>query len=171
MSRNDKKLLSIDGCDVRGLLSALVLADLERRLEGRSLAQSFDLTAGTACGGLIALGLAKGLSAAELVEVFMKRSAIIFPLLSLEMPHDPSDTPPRATMVDGGLLPTTREPLRVLKRTSCGRRIPSRWCPPAQVSASNPMRPWTPETGTFSNGHDPPSPPCSTAGPTPLITS
>lgn len=79
MSNHFKRVLSIDGGGVRGLLSALVLADLERRLKDRSLAESFDLIAGTSSGGLIALGLAKGLTAAELVDVFDQRSSTIFP--------------------------------------------------------------------------------------------
>ena len=56
------RVLSIDGGGVRGLIPALVLAELERRLEAeigerRPIADCFHLVAGTSTGGLIALGL------------------------------------------------------------------------------------------------------------------
>lgn len=74
------RILAIDGGGIRGLIPAMVLADLERRLAARSgpatLAASFDLIAGTSTGGLIALGLATprgghpAISAAEMVEIY-----------------------------------------------------------------------------------------------------
>jgi patatin-like phospholipase/acyl hydrolase len=56
------RILSIDGGGIRGLIPALVLAELERRLADasgskRQLADYFHLLAGTSTGGLIALGL------------------------------------------------------------------------------------------------------------------
>ena len=45
-----KKILSIDGGGIRGLIPALVLADIESRT-GRAVAQCFDLIAGTSTGG------------------------------------------------------------------------------------------------------------------------
>ncbi|WP_105201590.1 MULTISPECIES: patatin-like phospholipase family protein [unclassified Pseudoalteromonas] len=53
-----KAILSIDGGGIRGLLPALVLAQIETRL-GRPIAQCFDLIAGTSTGGILALGLGK----------------------------------------------------------------------------------------------------------------
>ncbi len=50
------RVLSIDGGGVRGLLPAMVLAELERRT-GKPTAELFDAVAGTSCGALIALGL------------------------------------------------------------------------------------------------------------------
>ncbi|HUX38894.1 MAG TPA: patatin-like phospholipase family protein [Rectinemataceae bacterium] len=65
MSETGKKLvkiLSIDGGGIRGLLPALILEELGRRLDsgdkGRPLSSVFDLIAGTSTGALIALGLA-----------------------------------------------------------------------------------------------------------------
>ncbi len=60
-SRPGFRILAIDGGGIRGLIPAIVLAELERRLQerdpGATLASSFDLIAGTSTGGLIALGL------------------------------------------------------------------------------------------------------------------
>jgi hypothetical protein len=62
--RSDRfRILTIDGGGIRGLIPALVLAELERRLETevggpRPISDCFHLLAGTSTGGLIALGLA-----------------------------------------------------------------------------------------------------------------
>lgn len=50
------RVLSIDGGGIRGLLPALVLAELER-LAGHPVHRLFDLIAGTSTGGLLACGL------------------------------------------------------------------------------------------------------------------
>jgi patatin-like phospholipase/acyl hydrolase len=50
------RILSIDGGGVRGLVPALVLAELEERT-GRHVADLFDLVAGTSAGAILALGL------------------------------------------------------------------------------------------------------------------
>lgn len=50
------RILSIDGGGIRGLIPALVLAELERQA-GRPTAELFDLIVGTSTGGIIALGL------------------------------------------------------------------------------------------------------------------
>ncbi len=56
------RILSVDGGGIRGLIPALVIADLERRLRARAgerarIADYFDLFAGTSTGGLVALAL------------------------------------------------------------------------------------------------------------------
>ena len=53
-----KKILSIDGGGIRGLIPALVLAEIEKRT-GRAVADCFDLIAGTSTGGILALGFAR----------------------------------------------------------------------------------------------------------------
>ena len=58
-----KYILSIDGGGLRGLIPALVLAELSHRLEAKAgrpveLSRVFDLVAGAGSGGLIAAGLA-----------------------------------------------------------------------------------------------------------------
>ena len=65
-----KYILSIDGGGLRGLIPALVLAELSRRLEAKAgrpveLSRVFDLMAGAGSGGLIAAGLASPRSSAR----------------------------------------------------------------------------------------------------------
>jgi len=50
------KVLSIDGGGIRGIIPAIILAELQRRL-GKNLYEVFDLIAGTSTGGIIALGI------------------------------------------------------------------------------------------------------------------
>jgi uncharacterized protein len=50
------KVLSIDGGGIRGIIPALVLAEIESRTK-RSACELFDLIAGTSTGGIIALGV------------------------------------------------------------------------------------------------------------------
>ena len=75
------RILAIDGGGIRGLIPALVLARLEELLAARpgapTLADSFDLMAGTSTGGLIALALTApgaagepALSADDVVELY-----------------------------------------------------------------------------------------------------
>ncbi|MEM8530115.1 MAG: CBASS cGAMP-activated phospholipase [Chloroflexota bacterium] len=52
------KILSIDGGGIRGLIPALILAEIEQRTQ-RPIADLFDLIVGTSTGGVIALGLTK----------------------------------------------------------------------------------------------------------------
>jgi patatin-like phospholipase/acyl hydrolase len=53
-----RKVLSIDGGGIRGIIPAMVLAEIERRT-GKRTAEVFDLVAGTSTGGILALGLTK----------------------------------------------------------------------------------------------------------------
>ena len=74
------RILSIDGGGIRGIFPAAFLAGLEERyLGGVSVAQYFDLIAGTSTGGIIALGLAGRFTAAELRDLYIKRGCEIFP--------------------------------------------------------------------------------------------
>jgi patatin-like phospholipase/acyl hydrolase len=52
------KVLSIDGGGIRGLIPALVLAEIEQRT-GRRVADLFDLIAGTSTGGILACALTR----------------------------------------------------------------------------------------------------------------
>lgn len=79
-----KKILSIDGGGIRGLIPALVLAEIEARTN-KPIAQSFDLIAGTSTGGILALGLSKGdgngrskYSARDLAGFYRERGKDIF---------------------------------------------------------------------------------------------
>ena len=74
------RILSIDGGGIKGIFPAAFLAGLEERyLGGASVAQCFDLIAGTSTGGIIALGLGAGLTAADLRDLYMNRGREIFP--------------------------------------------------------------------------------------------
>src|SRR3954447_8625382 len=52
------RILTIDGGGIRGIIPALVLAELEERT-GRRTAELFDLIAGTSTGGILASALAR----------------------------------------------------------------------------------------------------------------
>lgn len=74
------RILSIDGGGIRGILPAAMLAEIERRhLGGGSIADHFDMIAGTSTGGIIALGLAHGKKASEILELYTERGSSIFP--------------------------------------------------------------------------------------------
>ena len=74
------RILSIDGGGIRGIFPAAFLAELEHRyLGGSSVADYFDLIAGTSTGGIIALGLAAGLRASDLRDLYISRGHEVFP--------------------------------------------------------------------------------------------
>ncbi len=78
------KILAIDGGGIRGLIPAVVLADLERRT-GRRTAEMFDLIAGTSTGGILACGLSRpadggapAFTAADLIGLYESEGPEIF---------------------------------------------------------------------------------------------
>jgi patatin-like phospholipase/acyl hydrolase len=73
------RVLCIDGGGIRGLIPALVLAEIEKRT-GRRTAELFDLIAGTSTGGILACALAKPgpLPAAELAGLYVDEGPEIF---------------------------------------------------------------------------------------------
>jgi patatin-like phospholipase/acyl hydrolase len=74
------RILVVDGGGIRGVFPAAFLAELERRfLGGKSIAGHFDMIAGTSTGGIIALALAHGLTAQEILDVYVERGERIFP--------------------------------------------------------------------------------------------
>lgn len=85
-ARDTVTILSIDGGGIRGIIPALVLAEIEAQT-GRPVASLFDLIAGTSTGGLLALGLTKPdpeqrgrphYSAAELAVLYEEEGPRIF---------------------------------------------------------------------------------------------
>lgn len=72
------QILALDGGGAKALFTAHVLARLEEDL-GLSIADSFDLIAGTSAGGIIALALGAGLRPAEIVEHYQELIAKVFP--------------------------------------------------------------------------------------------
>ena len=79
------RILSVDGGGIRGLISALTIAEIEKRLGEEAgkevrMADYFHLFAGTSTGGLIALALTspKRVSATELVSFYTEDGPQIF---------------------------------------------------------------------------------------------
>lgn len=78
-------ILALSGGGYRGLYLATVLDELEKRA-GQKLAEKFDLIAGTSVGGIVALALAKKISAMSVRNLFEEHGPRIFaarPLPSL----------------------------------------------------------------------------------------
>lgn len=78
------KVLSLDGGGIRGIIPAMVLAEIEKRTR-RPVSLLFDLIAGTSTGGLLALGLTKPdaegkpeFSAADMVRLYENHGREIF---------------------------------------------------------------------------------------------
>jgi patatin-like phospholipase/acyl hydrolase len=84
-----RKLLAIDGGGIRGVLSLLILARIEKLLIEQSrrpdyrLADYFDYVAGTSTGGIIATGIALGMSTAQLLDFYVNNGAAMFDKASL----------------------------------------------------------------------------------------
>jgi patatin-like phospholipase/acyl hydrolase len=82
-SSNKFCILSIDGGGIRGLIPAKVLAELESELQkvspGKKLYEHFDLICGTSTGAILAIAIALGIPASELVEFYKEHARIIFP--------------------------------------------------------------------------------------------
>jgi len=80
------KILCLNGGGVRGLFTISLLAEIENIIEKREnrtgvkIGEYFDLITGTSIGGILALGLASGKSARELLEKFESSASSIFPL-------------------------------------------------------------------------------------------
>jgi uncharacterized protein len=76
------KILSIDGGGIRGIYAAKFLAEMEFQLgkEGKKteLNNYFDLICGTSTGGIIALGLALGMSSDEIHSLYKDNASNIF---------------------------------------------------------------------------------------------
>lgn len=64
-----KKILSIDGGGIRGIIPLACLIELEK-IQGRPSKDIFDMIAGTSAGAVIAAGLALGMSARGLMAIY-----------------------------------------------------------------------------------------------------
>jgi patatin-like phospholipase/acyl hydrolase len=73
------KVLAIDGGGIRGLIPALVLAEVEQRA-GRPIATMFDLVAGTSTGAIIACALTKPnpMPAQRIADIYVQDGPKIF---------------------------------------------------------------------------------------------
>jgi predicted acylesterase/phospholipase RssA len=79
------RILSIDGGGIRGLIPAMVLAEIEKSTQ-KPIDKLFDVIAGTSTGGILACGLcapdaagAQKFSASALVDLYLHEGQRIFP--------------------------------------------------------------------------------------------
>lgn len=79
------KVLCIDGGGIRGIIPAMVLAEIENRT-GKPICELFDFISGTSTGGILALGLVipgedgkPKYSAQDLVKLYQEHGDEIFP--------------------------------------------------------------------------------------------
>ena len=79
-----KRILSIDGGGIRGIIAVQTLVEIEYYLkkyyndEDYKLCYFFDLIAGTSTGSIIAAGLAKGMAAEDILKLYVKNGESIF---------------------------------------------------------------------------------------------
>lgn len=78
-----KRLLSLDGGGIRGLIEAEVLSEMESQLKqltgkDRPLCEYFDLIGGTSTGAILAASLAMGLRASDLRDFYLKLGKQVF---------------------------------------------------------------------------------------------
>lgn len=76
-------ILSIDGGGIRGIFPAMFLAAVEAELKTRNYQKNricdyFNLISGTSTGGVIAIALALGIPALEIVDLYLENAKIIF---------------------------------------------------------------------------------------------
>src|SRR4028119_1606200 len=79
------RILSLDGGGLRGIISVIVLKEMERR-SGKRITDLFDMVAGTSTGGLIACGITvsdNGISPKytleEIEKIYVENGKDIFP--------------------------------------------------------------------------------------------
>jgi uncharacterized protein len=77
------KVLAIDGGGIRGIVPAVILSEIQKRL-GTNLYNVFDLISGTSTGGIIALGIGtrcksgQPYSPDELLQLYVQSGPVIF---------------------------------------------------------------------------------------------
>jgi patatin-like phospholipase/acyl hydrolase len=84
MDRRPINVLAIDGGGIRGIIPAVILSAIEKRL-GRPIHEVFHLIAGTSTGGIIAVAIGAGANngapytPADLVNLYVENGPAIFP--------------------------------------------------------------------------------------------
>lgn len=71
------RLLCLDGGGIRGLILIQMLLELEKVI-GRTIRDSFDWIAGTSTGGILALGIAYGMSMRECLCLYFRMKELTF---------------------------------------------------------------------------------------------
>ena len=72
-----RRILSIDGGGIKGALPAGFLAQVEE-VTGERVVDHFDLIVGTSTGGIIAIGLGRGVPASEILSLYRRDGPAIF---------------------------------------------------------------------------------------------
>ncbi len=82
--------LAIDGGGIKGLLVAQALITLEQELGGMPLVQhpAVKILAGTSTGSLISAGLAIGMTAKDIAQLYIDAGQTVFPLFLGWLPHN-----------------------------------------------------------------------------------
>lgn len=79
----DFKILSIDGGGIRGIIPAKIICEYEQQMKANNpnytIYEEFDLICGTSTGAILAIGLALGIPALELVNFYKDYAKEIFP--------------------------------------------------------------------------------------------
>lgn len=70
-------VLSIDGGGIRGILPACVLVEFER-VTGKLARETFSFAAGTSTGAIIAAGVAAGIPATRILDIYLHRAREVF---------------------------------------------------------------------------------------------
>src|SRR5476649_1962605 len=70
------RILALDGGGIRGLLTAVLLERLLK--QNPNLLNNVNLIAGTSTGGILALGLANGMSPTQLRQLYYDKGHLIF---------------------------------------------------------------------------------------------
>lgn len=77
----DFKILSLDGGGIKGLYAATLLAQIEAKT-GKLVGEHFDMICGTSTGGLLALGITRGIPCKEIARFYKEHGPLIFPFES-----------------------------------------------------------------------------------------
>lgn len=73
-----RKILCLDGGGIKGLYSAEILTEFENAAGG-NICDYFDMISGTSTGGIIAAGLALGIPAEQIRNLYKEQASRIFP--------------------------------------------------------------------------------------------
>jgi patatin-like phospholipase/acyl hydrolase len=72
------KILSLDGGGIKGLYAAKLLAQIEEKT-GKPIGEYFDMICGTSTGGLLALGITRGIPCKQIARFYEEHGPLIFP--------------------------------------------------------------------------------------------
>lgn len=78
MSKQNFKILSLDGGGYKGLCTIACIAEIENKLDLK-FCDYFDMFAGTSTGSIIAMGLATGHTASEILDLYKNIGPKVFP--------------------------------------------------------------------------------------------